>query len=226
MKKVLKNMFFILAPIFFQSGLNAQLKTVTGKITTFRELPVQNASIAVTSNNQTVLSDSLGQFSVECSETDQLIISAEGFIKRKVKIKKETKYALVDLDLLRQDDAKDIAVGYGHVKDKDKLYAMSDKNESNFDFSKYSTIYEVLSVNFPGVQVYNNEIIIRSSASFTVNTSALLVVDGREVTKSYFGSIVPSDIAQINILKDASASVYGSRGANGVVLVETKRGKQ
>ena len=225
MKEAFKNTFFILVLIFISTGLNAQFKTVTGKITTFRELPVQNASIVVTSNNQKTLSDSLGQFSIECSVTDQLIVTAEGFNNRKVKIKKETKYALVNLDLLPQDDAKDLAVGYGHIKDRDKLYAMSSKNESNFDFSRYHSIYEVLSVNFTGVQVINNEIIIRSSTSFTTNASALLVVDGREVSKSYFGSIVPSDIAQINILKDASASVYGSRGANGVVVVETKRGK-
>jgi TonB-dependent SusC/RagA subfamily outer membrane receptor len=56
------------------------------------------------------------------------------------------------------------------------------------------------------------------------NEAALLIVDGRQVDASDFGNINTVDIASINILKDASSAVYGSRGANGVVIVETKRG--
>jgi len=56
--------------------------------------------------------------------------------------------------------------------------------------------------------------------------AAILIVDGREVDAFDFGNINTADIASINVLKDASASVYGSRGANGVVIVETKQGGQ
>jgi len=67
--------------------------------------------------------------------------------------------------------------------------------------------------------------VIRGTANKTDANAALLVVDGREVSTVDFGNINTADIASINVLKDASAAVYGSRGANGVVIVETKRGQ-
>jgi TonB-dependent SusC/RagA subfamily outer membrane receptor len=70
----------------------------------------------------------------------------------------------------------------------------------------------------------DGEIIIRGAPSINGSNAALLIVDGREVDAFDFGNINPADIAAINVLKDASASVYGSRGGNGVVIVETKRG--
>ena len=57
------------------------------------------------------------------------------------------------------------------------------------------------------------------------NNAALLILDGREIDAFDFGNINTADIASINVLKDASSSVYGSRGGNGVVIVETKRGE-
>jgi TonB-dependent SusC/RagA subfamily outer membrane receptor len=71
----------------------------------------------------------------------------------------------------------------------------------------------------------SGEIIIRGSISFGGSNAALLIVDGREVDELTFGSINTIDIASISVLKDASAAVYGSRGSNGVVIVETKTGE-
>ena len=75
------------------------------------------------------------------------------------------------------------------------------------------------------MQVINREVVIRGSGTFGGNNTALLIVDGREVTNDTFTAIMPSDIASINILKDGGSSVYGVKGGNGVVIVETKRGK-
>ena len=221
-----KHIITILLAVLFLFSLDAQEKTVTGRITTFNEIPVMHVLIIVKSSKQKFFSDSLGLFSVQCAPKDKFIVSAEGFSPRKIRIKKEIKYALINLNLIPKPEANDLAIGYGHVKDKDKLYAMSSQNENNFNFSRYRNIYEVLAGNFPGVQVINGEVIIRSSNSFGSSSSALLIVDGREVSKESFGTLVLQDIAQINILKDSSAAVYGVRGANGVVVVETKRGKQ
>jgi TonB-dependent SusC/RagA subfamily outer membrane receptor len=129
------------------------------------------------------------------------------------------------MDLLPKQDAKDMAVGYGHVKDKDKLYAMAGMNESGTNFSRFKDVYEILSTNFAGVQVINGEVIIRNANSFESSKPALLIVDGREVSAASLAALSTADIAQISVLKDSSASVYGVKGANGVVLIETKRGK-
>jgi TonB-dependent SusC/RagA subfamily outer membrane receptor len=210
----------------FSIVLSGREKTVQGKITTFKEIPVENAIILVKSTKQEFHSDSLGRFTLQCAVEDILIVTAEGFNKRRVSIKKETLYALVNLTLSPKEDAVEIAVGYGHVKDKNKLYAISSKNDNGLRFSNYRDIFELVEGNFPGVQVINREIIIRGSATFGSSNAALLIVDGRAVTSDSFAAILPSDIDNINILKDASSSVYGVKGGNGVVIVETKRGKQ
>lgn len=131
------------------------------------------------------------------------------------------------MKLMPSPDSRELAVGYGHVKDADKLYAISNINENDIDFSRYSKIYDIITDRFSSsVQVRNDgEIVIRGAPTMDGNNAALLIVDGREVDAFSFGNINTTDIATINVLKDASASVYGSRGGNGVVIVETKRGK-
>jgi TonB-dependent SusC/RagA subfamily outer membrane receptor len=221
----MKRILLVLAGIFFyHSVLNSQLKTVSGRITFSRTIPLRHALITVKSSNQSIYSDELGYFFIQCSPNDQLFVSSEGFNKRKVKIHEETKYAYINLKPRINIEPNSIPVGYGYVNQGDELYAMSYKNEKDLNFSRYDNIYDVLQTNFNGVQVINNSVVIRSSYSFGRNASALLIVDGSEVSKGYFSNIVPGDIAEINVLKDGAASVYGNRGANGVVIVETKRG--
>ena len=219
----MKKIFILLGMILIQMDLYPQFKIINGAITTFEEIPVQDALIVVKSSGQKETSDSLGNFSVQCKYNDQIQVSAAGFVKRNIKIKEETKLVLVNLTLLPKESAKELAVGYGHVKDKNKLYAMAEER-NGINYSQYNNIYEILTGNFTGVQIINGEVIVRSSASFTSSSSALLIVDGREVNNAFFSALHPADIAQINVLKDASASVYGSQGANGVVIVTTKRG--
>ena len=222
----MKSFILILTGALVFQFLNAQMKTVEGRITTYNEIPVLNAQILVKSSKQKFTSDSLGLFSVQCSLKDKLSVSAEGFVTTRVKIGEQTKFALVNLNLKSAPGAKEVAVGYGHVKDRDKLYAMSGRDSDEFNYSSYRNIYEALVGLFPGVQIINGEVIIRGSVSFETSASALIIVDGREVSGDSFGNILPSDIARITILKDASTAVYGVKGGNGVVIVETKRGEE
>jgi TonB-dependent SusC/RagA subfamily outer membrane receptor len=173
-----------------------------------------------------VQSDTIGMFAVRCAAKDKLKVTAEGFSGQNVRIKENTKFVLVNLKLLPGPESRELAVGYGHVKDADRLYAISNVNESDTEFSRYSTIYDIITEMFSSsIQVRNNgDIIIRGTPAMDGSNAALLIVDGREVDAFDFGNINTADIASINVLKDASASVYGSRGGNGVVIVETKQG--
>jgi TonB-dependent SusC/RagA subfamily outer membrane receptor len=222
---VMKKALIILACIAVTVGLNGQKKTITGKITTFKTIAVGKALVQVKSSNEKFYSDSLGLFSVTCDPEDILFISAEGFVKAKVRIKEKTNYALVNLRLESGEEAIEYAVGYGHVKDKEKLYAVANQNKG-MDLSHYRNIYEAISGNFTGVQVINGDILIRSSANFGGGATALLIVDGRQVSKDSFANIETTEIENITILKDASAAIYGVQGGNGVVIVETKRGSK
>jgi len=225
MKNSVQVLLLLTAGIMMVCTSNAQIKTVVGKVTAFEEIAVLNAAIQVKSTGEVVCSDSTGSFSAKTGMNDILLVSAEGFTKRKVRINEETTVVIVNLSLIRKKEAAELAVGYGHVKDKEKLYAMSSIENSNTDYSRYRNIYQILTDNFTGVQVINGEVIIRNSNSFASGNAALLIVDGKEVDNLTFGSILPNDIQKVSVLKDASASVYGTRGGNGVVIVETRRGE-
>ena len=88
-------------------------------------------------------------------------------------------------------------------------------------------MFDLIQGQFPGVIVEGNQIIVRGSKTIygTESDAALLVVDGMIVSTQDFANLSPLDVQSVDVLKDGSSSVYGSRGANGVVLVETKKGK-
>lgn len=202
-----------------------QERLLRGKVTVFDSIPLSNARVKVKSTKQVVFTDSVGLFSVQIGNTDKLLVQARGFYKQSVKIEEPVKYALVNLTIIPGEKNLDIAIGYGHVKDRDRLFAVSSLHNKNFDFSTYRDIYDAIVGRFPGVTVRGKEILIRGSKTFTGSEAALLVVDGMIVDENTFGAISPNDVENINVLKDGSSAIYGSRGANGVVIVETKRGK-
>jgi len=221
--QIIISSFFVFNSTFLLLG---QEKVIEGMVTTFDSIPLIGASIEVKSTKELVFTDTLGMFTVSCFPQDKLKLTARGFSRKNVKIKENTKYVLVNLKLMPGHENRELAVGYGHVKDADKLYAISNVNENDIDFSKYSNIYDIITEQFSSsVQVRSGgEIIIRGTPTMDGSNAALLIVDGRQIDEFDFGNLNTVDIASINVLKDASSSVYGSRGGNGVVIVETKRG--
>jgi len=209
-----------------------QDKFLVGKITVFDSIPLIGVDVLVKSSNQTVKTDSLGRFQVFCNSEDKLRISAEGFYPKKVKIEEEIKLMFVNLSLKSGSDNLNKAeryanVGYGTVNTKRLANAVETLNTDDVDFSMYNDIYDLVKGKFSGVTVQGNEIIIRGVKTFqgVQGNSALLVVDGIVVSQQDFAIISPIDVQSVDVLKDGSSSVYGSRGANGVVIVETKKGK-
>lgn len=221
--KIFKTLLFLVALGFF-STTNAQEKIIHGVVTTFDSIPLIDAEVQVRSTKQKVLTDTLGRFSVAVNPGDRLKVSATGFFNQKVKLEEKTKLVAVNLKLKPGDKNREYAIGYGHVSDRDKLNALASLNSNDMDFSQYSNIYELIKGRFAGVQVVNGEIIIRGINSINSSSAALIVVDGVPVDGSALNSIPPVQVKSINVIKDGSSAIYGSRGANGVVLIETKRG--
>ena len=225
MKKLIIQIIISSIYVFYSTFLLfGQEKVIHGKVTTFESIPLIGVGIKVKSTKEVVYSDTLGLFTVSCLPRDKLKVTARGFSNQNVKIEEKIKYVLVNLKLKPGPESREIAIGYGYVKDKDKLYAISSLNEKDMDFSQYTNIYDIISGRFPGVQIRGREIIIRGISTFIGSNAALLVVDGVIVDEGSFASIPTTDIASINVLKDAAASIYGVRGAHGFVIVETKRG--
>lgn len=203
---------------------NAQERLVHGIVTTFDSIPLIDAQVKVISSKQTVLTDTLGRFSVSTNPKDKLKVSAAGFFNQTVKLDEKIKLAAINLKLKPGEKNREYAIGYGHVSDRNKLNALASLNSGDMDFSQYSNIYDLIKGRFAGVQVVNGEVIIRGINSINSSSAALIIVDGVPVDGGALSSIPPVQVKSINVMKDGSSAIYGSRGANGVVLIETKRG--
>ena len=223
--KLFKSVFFILLFLSMVFEAVAQDRVIQGMVTTFDSIPLIGAEIKVQSSKQVVVTDTLGRFTVQAEDGDKLKVSAKGFFDQKLKLEEKTKLVLINLKLRPTEQAREYAIGYGYVKDADKLNALAQLTRKDLDFSQYSNMYDLIRGRFAGVTVDNNgDIIIRGTSSLNLSSAALIVVDGIPVDNGVFGALSPSNIQSINIIKDGSAAIYGSRGANGVVIVETRKG--
>ncbi len=218
------NLFIFILFNFLPGRTVAQDHLVQGKVTTFDSIPVVNAEVRVNSTKKVVQTDSLGLFQVFCKNEDKLTVNANGFSKQKVKVEEKNRFLFINLKLKPGDYNRELAIGYGHLPNDDKLFAVSTQSDDDFNYARYSSLSDALIGRFPGLSVRNNEVIIRGTETFGASNAALIVVDGIAKGTSIAG-IAPYNIKSVSILKDASAAAYGSQGANGVVLIETKRGE-
>ena len=223
-KYLIKRLVLSLLMVYPATRLAGQERVVEGIITVFDSIPLSGVSIGVKSSGKAVQSDTLGRFKVVCQPKDKLQVVANGFQKRNVKLKEETKFVMVNMKLKSGPENREIAIGYGYITDLDKFGAVMALNSKDIDFTMYSDVFEAIKGRFPGVQVMGNEIIIRGASSFNLSSAALLVLDGMVVDAGTLNAVPTSQLKSINVLKGPSASIYGVRGANGVVIVETKSG--
>lgn len=221
-----KNIFFISIVILVSSVIQsvAQDRILHGVVTTFDSIPLIGAEIKVKSTGQELETDTLGRFSVPVVQNEVLRFKANGFYNQRVKLEDKTKFLAVNLKMKPGEKNREIAIGYGYVSDRDKLNAAAMIDNDDLDFSQYTDIYELIKGRFAGVQVQNGEIIIRGPNSFNSSNAALIVVDGVPSPGDILSTIPPIQVKSINVIKDGSSAIYGSRGANGVVLIETKKG--
>lgn len=216
---------YLLVFLFLTSVTYAQEHTVTGAVKTLENIAVVNAEVKVLSSKVIVLTDSVGKFEVSCLNNDKLKIGAKGFYSRKVKIDANTENVLVNLKFKPGDNNINIALGYGHISEKDKSYAISQIGTvNNLEFSKYSNVLDHIVNSSPSIIYGGGGIIIRGSDTLKGSSAALILLDGISVSASSLSMLAPADVKSIDIMKDGSAAIYGSRGANGVIIITTKRG--
>ena len=127
------------------------------------------------------------------------------------------------------------ALGYMHDKSatgftlsiyyNQRQIAQARLKSDSEDFSQYTSMYDLIQNRFAGVQILNGEIIIRGLKSLNASSAALIVLNGIPTDPSILNTLPPGDVKRIDVLKDGGTAAFGSRGANGVVLIETKRGE-
>lgn len=231
MIKTIGKLMLLLAVLMISAFSFSQDKILVGQVTVFDSIPLSGVVVWVKSTGQKVHTDSLGRFQVFCHPKDKIKIEASGFYTKKVNIDKDIRMLLVNIKLKKGVQNLDIAeryvsVGYGHANKNVLANAISSLNNKEMDFSMYNDMYDLIQGQFPGVAVEGNSIIVRGTKTFygTQGDGALLIIDGIIVTPQDFANLTPLDVKSVDILKDGSSSVYGSRGANGVVIVHTKKG--
>ena len=218
----MKKLFLPLIILFITTLTQAQTHAVYGVVTTFDSIPLIGVEVFVKSTKQTILTDSLGKFNTICADNDKLKFTAKGFVTQNAKINKDLQMVAVNLNMKTSPKQREYAIGYGYISEKDRTTAIANMENSDTDFSKYTDIYEL--IKSMGAQVVSGEIVLRGSTSFQGNSAALIVVDGNTVDSDYLRHIRPLEVKSINVIRDGSAAIYGSRGSNGVVLIETKKG--
>lgn len=205
---------------------------ISGKITNEKGEPVAGASILVKGSTIGTSSDDQGNFKLQLTKDQQvLVISSIGFETKEVRV---SGAGPVNIVLIRKDDTaiEDVVVvGFGTQKKTDLTGSVSTVSADKVNQGVNQSLSHALQGRASGVTVIQNsgepgagvEIRIRGTGSINDN-SPLYVVDG---VISSISMLNPADIENISILKDAaSAAIYGSRGANGVVIVTTKKGKR
>lgn len=112
-------------------------------------------------------------------------------------------------------------IGYGNQIKDHNTYSISKLEVKEKEIASYNSIYDYISGRIPGVQVTGTRIVIRGVGTITGETDPLILVDG--VQTDDISYLNPNNVADITVLKDASTSIYGVQGANGVILITTKR---
>jgi len=221
----MKNFGVLVLLIFFVAQLTkAQDKVVHGIVHTLDSIPLIGVKIISKSSNQTFYTDSLGKFSVVTETGDKLKIRAQGFYNENVKVDGKTRFMAVNLRMKPGEKQREYAIGYGYVSEEDLTTSVNQLNLDNNDFTRYNNMSELLTGRFPGVEIRNGEIFVRGSKTLRGSDAALIVLDGVIAEPDILRSLSPIDVKSVNVIKDGSTSVYGSRGTNGVVLIETKKG--
>ena len=207
-------------------------QTITGSIINERSEAVPYVKITVKSSKKPFLSDGKGLFQVSVTDpaTDVLVFTAMGYQKQEVPVAGQTNLTVVLLE--ESQDTKDVVVvGYGTAKSRELTGATSKVKGEDLEKMNMTRMDQALQGQVSGVTVSSNSgspggsanIRIRGLSTFGDN-DPLILVDGVVYDSEGLNALNPSDIKSINVLKDATAGIYGVRAANGVIIVETKNG--
>jgi TonB-linked SusC/RagA family outer membrane protein len=227
-----KSSMLALLLVMFTSSLFAQDRTVSGTVKDSggNGLPGVNVVIKGTANGTTTDAD--GKFSVSVSSESTLVFSFIGFATQEIQVGSQT-----TIDVVLAEDTQSleeiVVIGYGEQKKSLSTGAISSVKAQDIQTMTVPSIDQAMQGRVAGVNIVptsgqpgsSSAIRIRGAGS-SANSNPLFIIDGVRSTADGMNFLSPADIASIEILKDAaSAAIYGADGANGVVIVTTKKGK-
>jgi len=241
----------LFALLSFTTSVFAQEVNVSGKVTDARSGGIPGITVTVKGSTKGTNTDVDGNYQISVPGNSTLTFSAIGYMTQDVVVgNKSTVNVTMSEDVRALEEV--VVVGYGTVRKKDATGAVSALGSKDFQKGIVTSPEQLMQGRVAGVQITQSSgepggginVRIRGTSSVLGGNNPLFVIDGvplsgdntssggdnqgvgRQPAKNPLNFLNPDDIASIDILKDASATaIYGSRGANGVVLITTKRGK-
>ena len=238
--------------LLLSAAVSAQNKTITGKITDSKSAAVSGASVVAKGSTTGTSTNTNGEFTLLVPESiNTLVVSSVGYTSLDVDITGRTTVSVTLADAAGNDLNEVVVIGYGTARKRDLTGAVSTVGAKDFNKGVFTAPDQLIQGKAAGVQVINNSgqpggattVRIRGASALTGSGQPLYVVDGIPLDNrssrpgldatnigqtpgaNPLNFINPSDIASMDILKDASATaIYGSRAAYGVVLITTKKG--
>ena len=223
--------FICLFVLFFPLQLFAQSKIVSGTVKGTDGLPVAGVTVQVKGESAGTATDASGNFSLNVSNPNaSIIISSLGYVSQTIDLNGRSQISVELKGAEAQELNQVVVVGYGTQRKIDVTGAVSHVDGNQLAKQPVLTLTQALQGQVAGVQITSSgqpgsspQVIIRGAGSILGGANPLYIVDG--VWTDDITNINTSDILSVDVLKDASAaSIYGVRGANGVILITTKQG--
>ena len=210
-----------------------QKRQLTGRVVDERGEPIIGANIIETGTTNGTITDIDGNFNLQVENNASIHISYIGYLNQDIRVSDQTNFRIVLIEDMQALEEL-VVVGYGTMKKRDLTGAVSSVNAEVIENRPVMSAAEALAGQVAGLQIQQVSgrpgaeglaIRVRGTSSITQSNDPLYVVDGYPMQESAFRMISPSNIQSIEVLKDASSTaIYGSRGANGVVIITTKKG--
>ena len=224
-------MLLMLLLSFSDQALSQQLKSITGTVLEAGQ-PLPGVTVRVKGTNRGTTTLANGKYSIQAASNETLVFAFLGMVTQETVVGNRSTVN-VTLQVSNSSLSEVIVIGYGTVKKPDLTGSVGVVPMDDMMKAPVGTFAEALAGRVAGVKVNASDgqpggginIVIRGAGSLTQSTSPLYVIDGFPVENPDPASINPEEIESMTILKDASSTaIYGSRAANGVILIQTKRG--
>jgi TonB-linked SusC/RagA family outer membrane protein len=228
----MKRLLLLLFSLLGCATLFAQNIGVTGKVSSANGEPIGGVTIQEKGGKKTTTTDQQGNYSISVPQDATLVYSYTGHLSREEKVKQRASIN-VSLTVINKDMEEVVVVGYGTSKRKELTGSIGSVSGKELSKIPVQNVAQALQGRIAGVNVTQGDgtpgsqpkITIRGGGSITQSNDPLYVVDGVPQTDG-LAFLDPTDVESMEVLKDASATaIYGARGANGVVMVTTRRAK-
>jgi TonB-dependent SusC/RagA subfamily outer membrane receptor len=208
---------------------NNKKNIVSGYVTDVNNQPVADAMILLDRHQTDIVTNRKGFFKVRVTP-DTRMIGAYSDVKgsaetpaeggQEINIVLYGSFAIQGFIPAIEEEEEMVNIGYGKVRKKDLTTPTGQIDTKGHKYDSYTSIYDMIRGEVPGVQVVGTQILIRGASSLNSSNDPLLVVDGMAV--SSIEHINPREVKSISVLKGSDASIYGTRAAGGVILIDLK----